>query len=514
MNESNPIKTPAPKIDIHHGIPQIQRVSLTKQPNTRNWVKVFMWLIVCIIVILSTLIALKATSLTSKVFVGQKTTFFGKIKSLVTLGHTQELIGEDKGQINILLLGIGGEGHDGPYLTDTMILAQIRPETHEISMTSLPRDYLVTLPEKRGEQKINAAFALGFAKNKNWEEAGNWAREVVQNTSGLTIPYFAVVDFSGFEKAIDEIGGVTVHIDRSFTDSTYPNNTNGYLPTLVFKEGDETMNGIRALQFARSRHGTNNEGSDFARSQRQQKIINSFKGKVFSMNFLSDVGTVNKLLNVFADHFHTNLSPSQLFHVYSLSKDKDMKLLASSLDPETGLICSLILESTGAYVLTPCPNKSTEDIKNFFQNAFSVAKLQAEQPIVWLASSTGDKNAYQTAARKLSNAGITVFELSYSPDNLPTTIVYMVNPKTATLEYIQNVLGATPVNLPPPDVKIPKEKVDAVVILGTDAKIEAPPKLYIQPPARKATSTLESASSTPATTTSTPSSASSTKKQY
>lgn len=503
MQDITPLKKPAPKIDIIHGTPAVTRISLTKTPKKRSWVKILMWLIVFAIIVLGTLVALKASSLTSRVFVGQKTTFFGKIKNLVTMGRSTELIGEDKGQINILLLGIGGEGHDGPYLSDTMIVAQIRPDTGEISMTSLPRDYLINLPEKRGEQKINAAFALGFAKNKNWDEAGSWAREVVENISGLTIPYFAVVDFSGFEKAVNEIGGLSVHIDRSFTDSTYPNSTNGYLPTLTFKEGDEQMNGIRALQFARSRHGTNNEGSDFARSQRQQKIINSFKTKLFGLNILSDISTVNRLLDVFADHFHTNLSPNELLHLYNISREENAQILSSSLDPETGLICSLILESTGAYVLTPCPGKSTEDVKNFFQNSLRVAKLQAEQPIVWLASSTGNKTAYQTAYRKLTNAGITVFELSYSKDDLPSTIVYMVNPKTATLEFITDVIKATEVNLPPPDVKIPKEKVDAVIILGTDAPSEPAPKPYVQPAARKATTTPETSTSTPSTATST-----------
>jgi len=504
MQDITPIKKPAPKIDITHGTPAVIRVSLTGQRNKRNWLKILMLVVIAVMVILGTMIVLKASSLTGRVFIGQKTTFFGKIKNFVTMGRGTELVGEDKGQINILLLGIGGEGHDGPYLSDTMLVAQIRPKTREISMTSLPRDYLVNLPEKRGEQKINAAFALGFAKNKDWGEAGSWAREVVENISGLSIPYFAVVDFSGFEKAVDEIGGLPVHIDRSFSDSTYPNSTNGYLPTLTFKEGSEQLNGVRALQFARSRHGTNAEGSDFARSQRQQKIINAFKTKLFGLNILSDISTVNKLLDVFADHFHTNLSPNELLHLYNISREGNAQILSSSLDPETGLICSLILESTGAYVLTPCPGKSTEDVKNFFQNSLSVAKLQAEQPIIWLASSTGNKTAYQTAYRKLTNAGITVFELSYSTDNLPSTIVYMVNPKAATLEFITNVLKATEVNLPPPDVKIPKEKVDAVVILGTDAPSEAPPKPYIQPPARKATTTPDSASSTlPSTATTT-----------
>src|SRR4029077_17911511 len=125
----------------------------------------------------------------------------------------------------------------------------------------------------------------------------------------------------------------------------------------------------------------------------------------------------------------------------------------------------------------------------FFKNAFSIGKLTQEKSIVWLATSTGDRQAYQTAFRKLTDAGITVFELSYSQDNLPTSLVYQVNPKPATAEFIANELHATAVNLPPPGVHIPKDKVDVIVVLGADAVAEPEPAPYIAPPARKPTTT-------------------------
>jgi anionic cell wall polymer biosynthesis LytR-Cps2A-Psr (LCP) family protein len=77
--------------------------------------------------------------------------------------------------VRVLLLGIGGEGHDGPYLSDSIILAQIKLDTNEVSLTSLPRDYQVKLPQNYGYRKINAAFAEGFNQHKDWNEAGTWA---------------------------------------------------------------------------------------------------------------------------------------------------------------------------------------------------------------------------------------------------------------------------------------------------------------------------------------------------
>ena len=109
----------------------------------------------------------------------------------------------------------------------------------------------------------------------------------MQNLTGLQVPYFAVMDFSGFEKAIDQVGGVDVTVDRTFTDYQYPDSGTGYLPPQTFTAGPQHMDGARALIFARSRHAAGVEGSDFARSQRQQKIIDAFKQKVLSMNLVS-----------------------------------------------------------------------------------------------------------------------------------------------------------------------------------------------------------------------------------
>ncbi len=477
----------------------VSLLKLRKNPGKKSLLKKFLAGIGLIILIMGIFVVIRAANLTQKIFVGQKTTFLGKIINLIRGGGDNDrLIGEDLGQVNILLLGIGGEGHEGPYLTDTMILAQIRPDIGKVTLTSIPRDYWATLPSG-SQDKINAAFTYGFLKNKDFDEGGRWARESVEKISGLKVPYFALVDFSGFEKAVDQVGGLDIHIDRTFTDSSYPNSTNGYLPPITFKEGNEHMSGERALQFARSRHGTNNEASDFARSQRQQKIIDAFKAKVFNLNLIKDARSLNQLISIFAEHFHTNISPNNLLRINNLLKDKDIKTMSLSLDPDTGLVCQQILASNGAYVILPC--ESEDDVKNYFKNSFAAAELKEEHAIVWLANSTGNSSIYKTAERKLTNAGVKVYELGYTKDNLPQTTVFQANQKTATAEFIANVLNGALVNLPPPGVKVDASKVDIVVVLGQSSPIEAPPTPYIRPPARIPTTTPETASSTPATTT-------------
>jgi LCP family protein required for cell wall assembly len=447
----------------------INLASFQKQKKPKKILKIILITILVSILWVGGLGILRIFNISDKIFVGKKLSFFQKISSFFQNSKIK-LIGEDLSQINILLLGIGGEGHEGPNLTDTMILAQIRPDSGQIAFSSIPRDYLVKLPEKYGLQKINSAFAYGLSKNNDFGEAGLWATKVTEEISGLNIPYFIEIDFAGFQKAIDEIGGIELTVDREFTDSEFPNESYGFLPNLTFHKGFQTMNGKTALQFARSRHGNNDEGSDFARSQRQQKVISAFRNKLLSLNLIKNISGINKLLSILADHFHTNLQPKELLHLYSLVKEKNIKdFLSANLGPETNLICDSRQEETGAYVVVPCFGKTEENIKNYFKNAFIIGKLTKEKTIIWLATSTTNQKEFQKVFSDLQTTGFIVWELNYSKDALEKNIIYQANQKPASAEYIKNILNAVEVTIPPPEVKIDKNKVDIIVILGKNS---------------------------------------------
>ncbi len=444
---------------------------LKKPSKTLKWI-----FFICLIIItaLSFIIFSRASNLTNKIFDGQSTTFLGKVwEAIRGASGNLKLLGENRGQINILLLGIGGLGHEGPYLTDTMILAQFRLETSEISLVSIPRDLLAELPNNLGNRKINAVFAEGVARTKNFNEAGRWSQMAVERLSGLTIPYFAVIDFKGFEKAIDEVGGINIIIDRSFEDFSYPmkgkeaaENPSERYEHLRFQAGPRHLDGALALKFARSRHGNNNEGSDFARSLRQQKVMKAFKDKVLRLNLITNSDTISNLLDIFADNFHTNLTPGEIFRLYDLIKEKNIQtFLSLSLEPETGLLCPTLHE-TASYILIPCSGKTHLDIQNFFKNSFALGGLAQEKSVVWLGNSTKDPNLYKQAEQKIKHPGLTIWPLDYSKDNLTETVFFQANPKPKTSEFIKNMLNAREVSLPPPGVKVNPAKVDIIVILG------------------------------------------------
>lgn len=463
-----------PKIQVFNGT---GRTVIQQRPTRkRRVIKVVLWVLALVLAAAVLWLIARSFAISSKIFVGEKGNFFSQLTDVIRGSTgTLSLKGEKQGQINILLLGIGGSGHDGPYLSDTIILAQIRPAEGRVSLTSIPRDYHANLGEF-GRRKINAAFAEGYYKNENWDEGGTLSRTAVGELAGLDIPYFAVVDFSGFKTAIDTVGGIDIQVERSFTDYQYPDENNGYLPPVTFKEGLEHMNGSRALIFSRSRHASGPEGSDFARSQRQHKVIQAFKDQAVSLNLVTDIGTVNELLSVFADHFHTNLSAGELLHLYKLTKDFSSDNVATtSLDPATGLVCSDILEESGAYIVVPCPGKTKADIHHFFVNSFLLGKVAREKAVVWVATTNPNSRAYKQTEAKLAGYGVTVWPLKYDDVTPEQSVVYAVNQKPATFEYITSTLEAREVTVPPPNLKIDAARSDIIVILGSNLKLDPSP---------------------------------------
>ncbi len=449
--------------------PPPPREPLDGKRHSRRSLKIILAMIIFIALGLGAFALVKATNLADKIFVGQKQSLYSKISDLIS-SQTGKLLGEKDGQINVLLLGIGGVGHDGPYLSDTIIVAQIKPKENKATLISIPRDYLVNTKEL-GQRKINAVFAEKYEETKDWDKAGQSTIDVVEKISGLEIPYFAVVDFDGFTKTIDLLGGVDVTVDKTFTDYTFPDNKEGYLPAVTFEEGPEHMDGKRALIFARSRHAAGSEGTDYARGLRQQKIIQATKAKVISLNIISDANKINEMFGIIGDHFHTNLTLGEMIRLYTITKDYGHDGIASlSLDPDTGLICPKTLESNGAFVLTACPGKSSDDIIDFFKNSFTNSTVATEQAVVWLADSSVAGNLYKKAEQELVNNNITVYKMIYTGKPLTQTVVYPVNQKTGTIQLIKDKLSASEVSLAPPGVKIDPKKVDIIVILGQDYK--------------------------------------------
>lgn len=187
---------------------------------------------------------------------------------------------------NVLILGIGGGTHEGPDLTDTMMVVSLNRAKSSMALISIPRDiWSDTLKDK-----VNSAYHYGEEKQKGG--GLTLAKAISEDVVGIPLHYSVVIDFSGFKNIIDLAGGITVNVTEAFTDTEYPvdgkeNDPCGGDPllrcryeTVHFDAGAQHMNGDRALIYVRSRHAEGVEGSDFARARRQQAVIVALKEKL------------------------------------------------------------------------------------------------------------------------------------------------------------------------------------------------------------------------------------------
>jgi LCP family protein required for cell wall assembly len=387
------------------------------------------------------LISILAIILGAAIFFGataynaiKKITSFSKGGVLSILGSNQQLVGQSDGRTNILLLGYGGPGHDGPYLTDTMQVLSIDWKDKKVAMISVPRDLWVNIPNY-GWSRINAAYSYGQSNPKITGGAGAESSSVVSNVLGIPIHYFVALDFDGFKEIIDKVGGVDIDVPNTFTDYQYPAGECitsgpgcGYI-TVHFDAGEQHMDGTRALEFARSRHGNNGEGTDFARSKRQQLVLEATKQKVLQVGVLANPVTLTDLINIVGNHLSTNLTPGEIKSAWSQTKDIDTSnMITKTLDTSS----SSVLQSTtinGADVLIPKKGIGNyTDLQAIAQNIFGAANsATAESPAdlkIEVLNGSGKGGVATTYANVLKGEGYNVTTISTATQVYTDSIVY------------------------------------------------------------------------------------------
>lgn len=283
-------------------------------------------------------------------------------------------LGQDNNNINVLVLGIAGGNHAGPNLSDTIIFANIKPSENQVSLVSIPRDLWIS----DLQLKINAVYATGIDR----KSAIPFTKEAIGGVVGKKIDYILIVNFSGFEKLIDLLGGVDIDVQRSFDDYFYPVagleddlcgykeeekefneeeakqlgikpgkvkvllNAENKLATaaaepdkslvytdeqvktyfacrfehLSFTKGPTHMNGEIALKFVRSRHGLGAEGTDFARSQRQHLVISAVKEKLFSLGTIVNPTKLIGIYNLVKENIYTDIPVEKTDDFVNLAK--------------------------------------------------------------------------------------------------------------------------------------------------------------------------------------------------
>ncbi len=405
---------------------------------------------------------------------GGKTDFAGfkffKNMGQLLKGHENQLQGEDEDRINILLLGNGGYGHDGANLTDTIMVASIKPSAKKVALISIPRDLLVTLPGF-GKGKINNAYA--FAEARSSGTGGIFATQTVSNILNMEIPYFVQIDFDGFESFVDDIGGIEVYVERTFTDYEYPAPNYKY-QVVHFDEGLQKMDGDDALKYARSRHGNNWESGDFARSKRQQQIIKAVREKTLSYKTFLSPKKISKILNNFSENSSTNLEIWEIVHLAKLTQELDTENMITLVleDGPNGLLYGT--KYGEASVLMP-KEEDFSDIQFAVHNIFLQEQTieTKETAKIEIKNGTKTNGLAGRTSEKLENLGYEVIKIGNAPtQDYDKSVIYDLTDgnKDETNEVLKSVFNVDVSNDIPDWVeKVANPSTDFYIILGQDS---------------------------------------------
>lgn len=376
----------------------------------KNWVKVIS-IFVVIVIIGGGIFAWKA-DLTLK-----KISDTGILNSLTHSfpGINNDIEGEKEGRINIALLGMrGADLPGGGNLADSIMIASIKPKENKIALISIPRDLYVTVPGTQDKQKINSVHAYGEMKG---EGQGMKDMEIIlSEITGLKISYAATINFEGFKRLIDGIGGVTIHLDAPFSESmqfrgieqrcdgityTIPSGNvetkrirrkngtyyvNPKIYPLCFAKktqsteplecggdfslpaGDVLLNGDQALCLSRSRATS----SDFERAKRQQLIIQAIKDKLLNVGTLTDFSKLNSILENLGDNTRTDMQAWEMKRLYTIYTEMNSPQIYQRVleNSEEGMLYNPPQGEAG-YILLPIGD-NYDRIQDMAKNIFNL----------------------------------------------------------------------------------------------------------------------------------------------
>ncbi len=381
------------------------------------------------LVVFSLVFVVKSFNLAAIVF------SFGKSLKTDNFGHT-----------NIVLAGIGGEGHDGGDLTDTLMMASIDHENKTITMLSIPRDLYVKSGQLKSGERINEIYSIAKNRFKSSELGMEELKNVTAALTGIRIDYFIRIDFKSFKKLVDSIGGVNIMVEKDIYDPYYPLKETVQYEPFAIKAGLQHMDGEIALKYARSRKTT----SDFDRAHRQQQLLTAIKEKALSLNLLTNPSKIQEIYAAVNAGIETDLSVNEIITLAKISTELKKQNVHSFVLGDNPNECGGFLYTpareffNGAYVLLPAGN-SYDDIHLFTRTIFDYPQIVSEKDPIQILNGTKKPNIASEVTNFLSRMCFNVIHYSNAENrNLTETTIYFrplpngKNPKI--LDFLQKFL--------------------------------------------------------------------------
>lgn len=246
-----------------------------------------------------------------------------------------------KDPFNIYVSGIDTYGSvSSVSRSDVNMVITVNPKTHQILITSIPRDYYVTLAGKNGKDKLTHAGIYGVETSV----------KTIEQLLDIKINYFVKVNFTSVVKLVDTLGGVDVYSKHDFTS----------IDGVHFNKGVNHVNGEKALAFVRERKAF--LGGDRVRVENQAAMIEALINKAISPSIITKY---NSLLKALENLFITNLDTDSITEFIKMQIDDNPSWNVSniSLDGSDAMEYTYSYKGSKLYVMMP-KEETVENAKN------------------------------------------------------------------------------------------------------------------------------------------------------
>ncbi|WP_285510588.1 LCP family protein [Streptomyces sp. NBRC 14336] len=223
--------------------------------------------------------------------------------------------------LNILVLGsdtrsgaenqaLGGGDSEGGR-SDTAMVVHLDPGRSTATVVSIPRDTLVTRPSCPLEDGGSTAIAYNSMFNSAYSVGGPvCAVKTVESVTGVRMDHYIEIDFAGFAKLVDALGGVTVTTEEDIDDED---------SHLTLEAGTHHLDGERALALARTRHGIG-DGSDLGRIELQQHLVKALLEQVSATDLLTDPAKLYRVADAVTGSLTTDTGLDSLTELTRLGR--------------------------------------------------------------------------------------------------------------------------------------------------------------------------------------------------
>ena len=298
-------------------------------------------------------------------------------------------------RVHVLVLGLDSVPGATARRSDTIFVASLREG--DVRLLAIPRDTHVKFPDGRVE-KVNAAYAFGGAE---------LARKVISTFLGIEIKYYIVIDYDGFEKLVDLMGGVTLNVEKPLKDDKTK-------PPIDIAAGTQKLNGKMALGYIRYR---DNVTGDLGRLQRQRQLIEALLRQGVREKSLNNL---QQLVTTAQQYIETNLAPVSLYRLAQRLQ---------TLRPEQVQIKQIPGESVckppkeGGCYIEPDPVRTAQLVNKMLRG---MEVVTADEVRVKVLNGSGVTGIARRVAELLRNEGFSVVHVG-NADRFDYTQSYIID---------------------------------------------------------------------------------------